>query len=391
MLWNNTRPQEPKAIQELIQTIKDNSKPVIEKSTSVIPSKIDESLKHYTVIKIDDFENALKAVALVSRQEATEDYHKSFSIFVAMLALFGIGFPVLVAFMQHRFNEKQLDKIEETSNTVDKSKKQADDALKQAQETSKQVKDVKKNVDDVLEQAKDTEAQANKAKEQADKALKQAKETSVQANAAKTHAELALKRSTYISKQANLAKDQAEIATKQAHDAIDESKDNLEQINRIFEDIQMINFEMHNEMIVIHDGLKILYNHQSLDIKNEMACYYSGQSILHFLRRYQFNQNYRNIKNTPSMLDQFLNFFNQDKTKQIDQNKYDGLNSNIVLLLNILIKTLNDVIDNLSVEKEIEQEKEKKEIDSLQNDLVKDRDKMEEIYNTIIESETEEQ
>jgi hypothetical protein len=115
LLWNNTRPQEPKAIQELIQTIKDNSKPVIEKSTSVIPSKIDESLKHYTIIKIDDFENALKAVALVSRQEATEDYHKSFSILVAMLALFGIGFPVIVAFIQHRFNERELDNIKEAT------------------------------------------------------------------------------------------------------------------------------------------------------------------------------------------------------------------------------------------------------------------------------------
>ena len=110
LLWNNTRPQEPKAIQELIQTIKGNSKPVIENSTPDISSKIDESLKHYTVIKIDDFENALKAVALVSRQEAAEDYHKSFSIFVAMLAIFGIGFPAFVAFLQHTFNEKQLEK-----------------------------------------------------------------------------------------------------------------------------------------------------------------------------------------------------------------------------------------------------------------------------------------
>lgn len=181
LLWSNTRPKEPQAIRKLINAIKDNTKAVtiLQKTTdnpnniegkkykTNIPNITNPSVEYsvmndneisqtkdapnFYTIRLDDFENALKAVALVSRQEATEDYHKSFSIFVAMLAIFGIGFPAFVAFLQHSFNEKQLEKIETTNEAVEGSKKQANAALEQANNSLNENVKLKKEILDITQ------------------------------------------------------------------------------------------------------------------------------------------------------------------------------------------------------------------------------------------------
>ncbi len=155
-LWINTLPQEPKAINELIKVIEENTKTVTtqhhfkEKTkgeqefkdsspsyyrnpiwlpsldsakTTIETSKAEDVPESYTIQK-DDFENILKAVALTSRQEIADDYHKSFSILVAILAIFGIGFPIIVALVQHSFNDRDLDKIEKTATKADEATKQ---------------------------------------------------------------------------------------------------------------------------------------------------------------------------------------------------------------------------------------------------------------------------
>ncbi len=165
LLWNNTKPQEPKSIQELINTIKDNAKTVIEDSTNVIPPKIDDFFKDYTIIKRDKLEHILKAVALVSRQEAAEDYHKSFSIFVAMLALFGIGFPAFVAFMQHRFNERQLDEIKEASIKANNAIIDAAQATKDTNKALIDIQDAKDQANKALDKTKETLEKTEKIKQ----------------------------------------------------------------------------------------------------------------------------------------------------------------------------------------------------------------------------------
>ena len=165
LLWANTKPQEPKSIQELINIIHENTKKqVILDPATVQTPKIDDFLKNYTVIKKDDFENIIKAVALVSRQEVVEDYHKSFSILVAMLTIFGIGFPLTVAFVQHRFNERDLDKIEKTAT-------QTETALKQVTEISKQADDAIIKADNATKQADDAIIKADNATKNANEAL----------------------------------------------------------------------------------------------------------------------------------------------------------------------------------------------------------------------------
>ena len=165
-LVKNTKPQGSSSIQKLIEVIKENAKPVmtqqkakdktkVEKQQEDIPSsnsdsletdklpsnnignitvessKTDEHPECYT-IRLDDFENALKAVALASRQEAAEDYHKSFSILVTILTIFGIGFPVIIALIQHSFNERDLDKIDSLTDKAKDATNKAEDATNKA-------------------------------------------------------------------------------------------------------------------------------------------------------------------------------------------------------------------------------------------------------------------
>lgn len=160
-LWINTLPQEPKAINELIKVIKENTKTVTtqrhskEKTeveqefkdsspsyyrnpnwlpslnsarTTIETSKAEDVPESYTIQK-DDLDNALKSVALASRQEVAEDYHKNFSILVAILAIFGIGFPIIVALVQHSFNDRDLDKIEKTAIQTNKASNDAEKAV----------------------------------------------------------------------------------------------------------------------------------------------------------------------------------------------------------------------------------------------------------------------
>ncbi len=184
LLWFNTRRQEPQAIKELAQAIEKNAKAVTklqktkdntnnseQKTYKAKISNTSNATVEYTVmnesetskkedvpefytIRRDDFENSLKAVALTSRQEAAEDYHKSFSILVAMLALFGIGFPVIVAFLQHTFNEKELEKIKDITIQAEDAVIQAESATIKANDAIYKADNATIKTDDAINQIK---------------------------------------------------------------------------------------------------------------------------------------------------------------------------------------------------------------------------------------------
>lgn len=184
LLWFNTRPQNPQAIKELAQAIEKNAKAVTKlqetkeylnkteqkKYTTNISntsnnsveytmmneteiSKKEDVPKFYT-IRREDFENSLKAVALTSRHEAAEDYHKSFSIFVAMLAIFGIGFPVIVTFLQHNFNQKELEKIKDVTIKAEDAVIQAESATIKANDAIYKAENATIKTDDAINQIK---------------------------------------------------------------------------------------------------------------------------------------------------------------------------------------------------------------------------------------------
>ena len=65
-------------------------------------------------ISKDDFDVAMQKVAYAARQEAQNEYDKNFSILLTMLTIFGIAWPVVIAMLQFKFNEKELDEIQQS-------------------------------------------------------------------------------------------------------------------------------------------------------------------------------------------------------------------------------------------------------------------------------------
>ncbi len=204
-LWENTKPQkEPQAIKELIQAIKEKGQPITiqrhskEKTkveqkfkdtspsyyrnpvwfpsldsakTTIETSKAEDVPESYTIQK-DDFDNALNAVAMASRQEVLDEYHKSFSILVTILTIFGIGFPIIIALVQHSFNDRDLDKIENTATKADEAVKQVNSikteannattiALTAANESTEAAKSATQAVNDANNSLKENEKLKN--------------------------------------------------------------------------------------------------------------------------------------------------------------------------------------------------------------------------------------
>lgn len=135
------------------------------------------------IIKRDDYEKALKDIALASRQEVSEEYHKSFSILITILTIFGIGFPIIIALVQHSFNDRDLDKIENTATKADEAIKQVNSikteanqatqiALTAANESTVAAKNAKQATDDATKAIND----ANKATIDANKSLNENEE-----------------------------------------------------------------------------------------------------------------------------------------------------------------------------------------------------------------------
>ena len=369
-LWINTLPKEPKAIKELIEAIKENAKPVSTQRHSKEKTKVEQEFKDsspsfyrnpvwfpsldsakttietskaedvpesYT-IRIDDFENALKAVALTSRQEAVEDYHKSFSILVAILAVFGIGFPIIVALVQHSFNDRDLEKIENTATKAD--------------EAIKQVISIK--------------TEANKATEIA---LKGANE-----------ATSAIKDATNAIANADGAAQKADGATQKADDAANKAKNAVKNINEV-------NSEMHNEMFLICIGLSKLFEIQSDKISQSL---FQGQSLVHGLKYFA---NIDNIAFTNSKLSQNAIRKVTDKLNLIDvfftniDTSLNDMDENLLpkeLLENIEI-VCNHIINILNIfYKKMEKiEKEEHEIESLKATLIDKKEKIEKLQSEI--------
>ena len=70
--------------------------------------------------------------AYVARKEAQNEYDKSFSTLLTVLTIFGIAWPLMVAFVQYKFNERELAKIQKTDEKVSQSLDDAKKALSQA-------------------------------------------------------------------------------------------------------------------------------------------------------------------------------------------------------------------------------------------------------------------
>ena len=84
-------------------------------------------------ISKDDFDVAMQKVAYAARQEAQDEYDKNFSILLTILAIFGIAWPVIIALLQFKFNENELNKIKQAQNDAQQAIEKANKALEQSQ------------------------------------------------------------------------------------------------------------------------------------------------------------------------------------------------------------------------------------------------------------------
>ena len=73
------------------------------------------------VVSQEDMDKILTTVALTARKDALDEYKENFSILLAILAVFGIAWPAIVALLQFRFNEGELKKIKEAEKKANKA------------------------------------------------------------------------------------------------------------------------------------------------------------------------------------------------------------------------------------------------------------------------------
>lgn len=309
----------------------------------IVESHIKRKNSECYIIKKDDLDNALKSVAMASRQEVADDYHKNFSILVTILTIFGIAFPIIIALIQHNFNERQLEKLDETEKIVN--------------ETQKQVKDV-------LSKAKTTSEHAESAKEQADEALKQVKKTATQAENIKI---------------------QAEKISKQMSDVAIENKQNLCNINALFEQNKQLNFELNNDLVLINNGLYKLYKSQDFDDKIIWECLFWGKSYIHFIQGNIYNRRYKQyIKLIINFLDRYINYFNQEFIQKLNNKEKIFTYKNIQTQLKLLIFNIDNIIADLNNENSNQE----MDIENI-NKFIKYKEKIEIINNKYFDEQKE--
>ena len=108
MMINNTKPREVKDCVVTINVIAER-KAANGRSVRITQKALDE---------------ALRQSAYIARQEAQQEYDKSFSTLLTILTIFGIAWPLVVAFIQYRLSKKELNKIKYATKKVKKIEQQ---------------------------------------------------------------------------------------------------------------------------------------------------------------------------------------------------------------------------------------------------------------------------
>ena len=164
-LMQNTKPQPQDKTQEICITVNFNNKPVegteTVETTQQVPavcpfngetktSEVKTVVKttksgpseRRVVITEDAFKETMQQVAYSSRQEAQNEYDKSFSTLLTILTIFGIAWPVIIAMLQFKFNESELNKIKQAQDDAQTAIKKADEAYNSNQKAFKVIQEL---------------------------------------------------------------------------------------------------------------------------------------------------------------------------------------------------------------------------------------------------------
>lgn len=157
-LIQNTKPQLQNKTQEIRVNVNFNNKPdegseTVEttrqvpvvcpftgevktsKVKSVVKTTKNEPSERKVVITEDAFKATMREVAYTAHQQAKSEYDKNFSTLLTILTIFGIAWPVIIALLQFKFNENELNKIKQAQNDAQDAIKKTEEAFNNHQKT----------------------------------------------------------------------------------------------------------------------------------------------------------------------------------------------------------------------------------------------------------------
>lgn len=96
---------------------------------TVVKKTKSEPSERKVVVTEDAFKETMQQVAYTARQEAQNEYDKNFATLLTILTIFGIAWPVIIALLQFKFNEKEIQKISDLEKQVQKTKTANDNLI----------------------------------------------------------------------------------------------------------------------------------------------------------------------------------------------------------------------------------------------------------------------
>lgn len=102
---------------------------------SVVKTTKNEPSEQKVVITEDAFKETMQQVAYTAHQQAKSEYDKNFVTLLTILTIFGIAWPVIIALLQFKFNENELNKIKQAQNDAQAAIKKSEEAVNKHQKT----------------------------------------------------------------------------------------------------------------------------------------------------------------------------------------------------------------------------------------------------------------
>ena len=107
---------------------------------TVVKTTKAEPSERRVVITEDTFKETMQQVAYTAHQQAKSEYDKNFTTLLTILTIFGIAWPVIIALLQFKFNENELNKIK-------KARKDARTALRNGQQLIDKNRETKEKIE----------------------------------------------------------------------------------------------------------------------------------------------------------------------------------------------------------------------------------------------------
>ena len=97
--------------------------------------------------------------ALLSMEaRAAAAYNEKFATLLTILTIFGIAWPVIIALLQFKFSEEELEKIEKAQDKAEESLSRASDAGEKAEDCLKRTQEAQEKIEKISQEAKELQA-----------------------------------------------------------------------------------------------------------------------------------------------------------------------------------------------------------------------------------------